>query len=166
MRFLDLQCSVEQPLIAKRLGNPALNRRAEHSTKLVTSKTVGGIVSCQTQKPQNQASLSLICTKRGLFFCLAFCVPKVRPILLLQQNPALGLLPSNFYLSGHKTQLEDVPWPLKTRRFFWNSMWLAFLSLTLSIFGGQTPLENSDLRSSFKKVELLLSTYETRYVPW
>ena len=66
---------LEQPLIAKRLGNPALNRRAKHSTKLVTSKTVGGIVSCQTQKPQNQASLSLICTKRGLFL-LSFLCPQ------------------------------------------------------------------------------------------
>ena len=62
---------LEQPLIAKRLGNPALNRRAKHSTKLVTSKTVGGILLCdhaELKKPQNQASLSLICTKRGLSF--------------------------------------------------------------------------------------------------
>ena len=81
-------------LIAKRLGNPALNRAescVSFVTKLVTSKTVGGIVSCQTQKPQNQASLSLICTKRSPFFCSTFCVPKVRT------NPFLVKIRHLFY---------------------------------------------------------------------
>lgn len=126
---------------------------------------MGGIVSCQTQKPQNQASLSLICTKRGLFFCLAFCVPKVRPILLLQQNPALGLLPSHFYLSGHKTQLEDVPWPLKNETVFLEFHVVGIFVSDIVDFWGSNSFRKQWFAVELQKGGVALLK-KTRYVPW
>ena len=93
-------------LIAKRLGNPALNRAescVSFVTKLVTSKTVGGIVSCQTQKPQNQASLSLICTKRSPFFCSNFLCPQGQNQSFFGPKSDTYFTPLPLSLSGTKT---------------------------------------------------------------